>query len=233
YSIFLDSSDMEMKLSLKAQALGGAEAAPDFSWRQALQPSKHWLWERCAIGAAPLALRCPPSAPGIEPGVGGSGRPPFPRDSTGPGDTEGLRHGARALPLVLRCLHPAPPGIEHEARWVRRREEKGADRGKDRDAQMPAENRRARFAIGAALFAPGEGKKKAGKDRDAQMPADNRRLEAEASRVMILTACLAGGSIGIAPTKLTVSLCEPEEEKEEEEESSEAPEASPEGDDIE
>ena len=60
--------------------------------------------------------------------------------------------------MVLRCLHPAPPGIEHEARWVRpiifstrhhrapdearRREEKGADRGKDRDAQMPAENRR-------------------------------------------------------------------------------------------
>ena len=54
-----------------------------------------WL-RRCAIGAAPLALHCPPRAPGIEPAVGGSGRPPFPLDSTGPGDTEGLRHGAIA-----------------------------------------------------------------------------------------------------------------------------------------
>ena len=39
------------------------------------------------------------------------------------------------MPLVLRCLHPGPGRS-------RRREEKGADRGKDRDTQMPADNHR-------------------------------------------------------------------------------------------
>ena len=58
------------------------------------------------------------------------------------------------MPLVLGCLHPAPPG-----RFVI-------------------------FSTGQhwAGKKPGEGKKKAGKDRDAQMPAYNHRLEAEASR---------------------------------------------------